>query len=290
MIAQGYADDFARFLQAGRIGTPVASVLIEMDGNAFVPSVAMIRGAVHASHARVRQLSWRMRGELAWSPVALHGNQFAIPGPGRVGTLELRSVAVASDDAADIVAWAFVELAWPAADVHVAEYPGEVRRHEPWTSRVNVCWIDELAVTLPDGSTALHAFAPGEAAALDIAGQSSVIGHHRIELAWHGLDGSRGVRTLEYEVKARPIHLELRPLREGGLFYRTAHAEALELHLSGAAVPQQLPLQGVIENTFLMPLCGLLRYQDESGEWRVEPIRLDHAPHRWPASRGFARV
>lgn len=290
MNAQGYAADFAQFLQAGRIDMPEAELQIALDGSASAAPTARVSGTVHASQAQVRQLSWRMRGDDAWSPAVLHGGRFAIAGSGRAGTLELRSLGAADADGAQVVAWAFLELTWPAAEVDVEDAPLTVLRHSRWSAQVSARWIEELTVTQADGSLTRHPAAAGEQAVFEIAAATGAIGRHVIELAWRALDGSNGAMTLEYEVLARPMRLETRPLHTGGLYYRAENAEALELRLHGAVAAQHLPLQGVIECNLLAPLCGELCYLDEAGQWRAEPIRLDHSPRGWPQTRGFAPI
>ncbi|MDP1740949.1 hypothetical protein [Polaromonas sp.] len=288
MNAPGYAADFAQFLRAGRIDLPEPELQIALDGGASAAPTALVSGTVHASQAQVRQLFWRMRGDDAWSPAALQGGRFAIAGCGRAGTMELRSLGAADGDGAQVIAWAFLELAWPAAQVDVASAPAQVLRHSPWSAQVSALWIEELTVTQADGSLTRHAAAPGEQAMFEVAGGTGVIGHHVVELAWRALDGNQGAMTLEYEVGARPMRLEMRASRTGGLYYRAENAEALELLLHGAAAAQPLPSEGVIENSLLAPLCGVLRYRDEAGQWRAEPVRLDHSPRGWPQARGFA--
>ena len=288
MSAGGYADDFARFLRAGRIGGVCAEMDIELQADKLVPSVGWVRGHIHIEQAQLRSLSWRIRGELAWTPVQLGGDSFAIATPGRAGTMELRSVGVPLDGSSELVAWAFAELAWPEPEIQIGERPNSVERNAVLRIGLRAQWVEQVAVTFDDAGSERHAFQPGQAGAIDFVAPTSVIGQHRIRLAWLGCDGSEGFEVLEYTVTARAIQMEIRRLQDGALQYSARHADALELHLPGSAAPLLLPMAGVIDSTLLMPLHAVLRYRDEAGQWCDEPLLFDYSPRRWTAQRGFA--
>ena len=198
--------------------------------------------------------------------------------------MEFRAVGV-GEDGEEVVAWAFVELAWPAAEVQVEATPPQVRRHEHWAARIHARWVEKLTVTREDGNVAHHLFEPGQDDVLDIAGNVEALGSHRIELTWLGRNGSEGKNTLEYEVLARPMKFTIQPHRSGGLMYGTEFAETIELHLEGGGAPIPLPVQGIIENAFLAPMTGEIRYRDEAGHWQSESSRLDYSPRAWPIQR-----
>ena len=204
MNAQGYAADFAAFIREGRIGSPAPELHIALDSTTIAPPFSVVHGSLRASNARLSHVSWRMRGEAAWVRAAVVHDRFTLQSPGHAGTMEFRAVGE-GEDREEVIAWAFVELAWPAAEVHVEATPPQVRRHEQWLARIHARWVEKLTVTRDDGSVANHEFGLGEDAALYIAGDVVALGSHRIELKWLGRDGSEGRQTLAYEVLARPM-------------------------------------------------------------------------------------
>ena len=288
MNAQGFAADFAQFLREGRIGSPAPELHIALDSSAVATPLSVVQGSLRASNAGLSHVSWRMRGQPAWVRASVVHDRFTLQSPAQAGTMELRAVGEGEgEDHEEVIAWAFVELAWPAAEVRVEATPPQVRRHEHWAARIHARWVEKLTVTREDGNVSQHVFGPGEDAALDIAGNIVALGSHRIELAWLSRDGSEGRQTLTYEVLARPMKFTIQPHRSGGLIYATECADTIELHLEGGFTPIPLPEQGIIENTFLAALTGQIRYRDEAGQWQNEPIRLDYAPRAWPIQRGF---
>ena len=183
MNAQGFAADFAQFLREGRIGSLAPALHIALDSSAAAAPLSVIRGSLSASNAHLSHVSWRMRGQAAWVRAAVVQGRFTVQSPANSGVMEFRAVGV-GEDGEEVVAWAFVELAWPAAEVQVEATPPQVRRHEHWAARIHARWVEKLTVTREDGNVAHHLFEPGQDDVLDIAGNVEALGSHRIELAW----------------------------------------------------------------------------------------------------------
>lgn len=285
----GYAGDFERFMRAGRIGSP-AEMSIELEALVLAPVFAAVRGRVRCSHAQLRTLAWRMRGDLVWTAAPLRGELFEFPTPGRTGTLELRSLALPHDGSPELVAWAFAELAWPAAQIQIGERPARVERQAAVHVGIRVQWVEHLVITFEDGSTDRQEFEAGRMGTCDLVLPTRNIGLRRVRLDWRANDGSEGVEILTYTVTARPLQLTIRRLHGGGLHYCAQHAEALALQLPGAPSSIPVPHAGVIQSALLVPLCAVLTYSDEAGERRETVLRLDHAPRKWPTQRGFASL
>lgn len=288
MNAQNYADDFARFARAGRIGEQAPSVVIAVDPAPVLPIGSAVRGRILTTNAGVRALTWRMRGDEAWNRAALRGNEFTIAGPHKAGTMELRCVAVGDADSEELTAGAIVVLSWPAPVFNVDLPCSVAERHTTLSAMVSLEWVEAVEEVLEDGSCNQHVLG-GSEKSLEIQLPTHAMGRRYVLLKWRGRDGTEGAHSIEYEVKARPITLELRPLSTGGVLYRAANAEALELEIPGHGAPQQLPPEGVIHAALLMPISATLRYRDEAGTWRKQSLRLDHAPRAWTPVRGFRR-
>jgi hypothetical protein len=287
--ADAWAADFDGFLRQGRIGAPAGEVAIALEAPAYAPNAPAIRGHLDVRHARLWSAGWRLRGDVAWHPLALRAADFAIPGPGRAGTVEFRVRAVA-DDEEEIVAWAFAELVWPAAEFRVTALPARILRHAPLRVAATVQWIEALYVACPDGTRVNHVVENAVARTIDLELPTHSVGPQRAEVTWRGADGAAGSQVLEYTVLARPVEIVLQPLVAGGFLYRTRFADALELHLPGNLEPLAMPREGVIEGGFVAPMHAVLRYRDEGDEWRQRSLRLDAGTPRWAPLRGFARL
>jgi len=287
MNAEGYLDDFDRFLREGRIGSPAARLDVLLDSGPLTPDVAEIRGEVVAERSRIRSLAWRMRGDREWNRIHAQVGRFAFAGPGRQGIVEIRCTGVAEPSPEALVAWAFVELAWPAPVVSVVEGERSTPRYGDLRARLDVNWIESLQVFHADGSGDPMVQAGGRSCGVEIPLRSSDVGQHEVQVRWRGCDGSEGACDIHYEVTARPIALEVFARRGGGLIYRTACVDAIELVIPGQADPIPVPANGVIESSFLVPIRASLRYRDEASQWHSETLVLDQPPRTWSRLPGF---
>lgn len=288
-MVQRYEQDFARFLEQGRIGSELPAIGITLDRQWLHPG-AWVRGQVRVEGCALRDLGWRMQGERAWQPVDVsRTGVFSLRAPQRAGRLELLARGVIRDLDEMVEAAAQLGLAWPRPGIEVRLSAEQVERHCGLSARVRCAWVRRLRMEsagvrliereLPHGAPAF---------ALEVPLPTQRTGACRARIEWEGFNGELGTRELDWQVLPRSIVFEQWPLASGGLRYRVRNAEALELVLPDYGIRHPLPLEGVVEHRFVGPVGCRLRYRDEAGQRCERALVLDFAPRRWSELHGFA--
>ena len=283
----GFAADFERFRQAGRIGASVAQLTLRPDQSRVLPG-QRITGTCAVQGGRLESLAWRVQGIGDWRHLQPQGAQFTLHNTQQVGTVEFRAVA-RGDGGGDVSeTLATVDVAWPCAAV-AAELSGKkVLRFDVLDLQVRARWVRELSVVLPDGSQ--HQFAPeiGAEVVETIRLPSDAMGNQPVVVQWMDMNERVRRENLLFEVLPRQMVLKTHVLESGGIVYRSENATDLELRIPNRGLQLRIPTSGVIEGTFLSPVSGYVAYRDESGAWRQQRIEMDFAPRAWSPLQGFS--
>lgn len=286
-MMNGFAADFQRFRQSGRIGVVEPRVECLLDASWVIPG-APITGRVNAFECRAVSLSWRYQGQQVWRQAVLNGTRFILPGVAQAGVLELKVIGIDDRDSESTAARAEVHVHWPAAEV-CARLTNEVAvRHDAIQLLVDACWVQNLQISL-DGRVISGGVArPGDPIHLMVDVPTSEMGHFVLALEWHSLDGRHGAQRLAYEVQPRRGTITMRAQPQGGVSYSTKHATSLRLRIPDRGIEMAIPAEGVVEDIFLMPTAGQIEFMDEAGQRQVRALRFDYAPGGWSPLPGFS--
>lgn len=283
----GYAADFERFRQAGRIGASIAQLTLRLDQTKVIPGQS-ITGTCAVQGGRLESLAWRMRGHGDWRHLQPQGAQFSLHNTQNVGTVEFRAVARGAGGGEVSETLATVDVAWPCAAV-AAEFSGtKVLRYDGLDLRVHARWVRELCVILPDGTQKRFAPETGSELVESIHFPCETMGEQSVVVQWMDMDERIRNEILNFEVLPRPMVLKTHYLESGGILFRSENATDLELRIPTRGLKLRLPTSGVIEGTFLSPVSGFVAYRDESGARRQQRISMDFAPQSWSPLQGFS--